>query len=212
MKIGYPVKFLSLLLISGCVGLQVSGEVQRGRKELVTGNANVALAHFQKAAELDPNYVADFTPLQQGVLTYVGKTYYTVGKLPEARKALEQAVSKHNEDYLARLYLGLALARDGNREKGLQEVASGMRGIHDWLEWVTLYTQFGQYWDPSRKIRTQITTDLAMISGRELDWQSLISSAEWVGSQMEEEIDLARRDEVKDRQAEGGDNDSDGQP
>jgi tetratricopeptide (TPR) repeat protein len=203
---------LSLLLISGCVGLQVSGEVQRGRKELVTGNANVALAHFQKAAELDPNYVADFTPLQQGVLTYVGKTYYTVGKLPEARKALEQAVSKHNEDYLARLYLGLALARDGNREKGLQEVASGMRGIHDWLEWVTLYTQFGQYWDPSRKIRTQITTDLAMISGRELDWQSLISSAEWVGSQMEEEIDLARRDEVKDRQAEGGDNDSDGQP
>jgi tetratricopeptide (TPR) repeat protein len=211
MKMRYQLALLSVLLISGCVGLQVSGEVQRGRKQLVTGNPNAALGHFQRAAELDPNYVTNFTPLQQGVFTYVGKTYYTVGKLPEARKALEQAVSKHNEDYLARLYLGLALARDGNREQGLKEVASGMRGIHDWLEWITHYTQYGQYWDPSRNIRTQITTDLAMISGRELDWQRLVDSAEWVGKQMEEEIDLARRDEMKELKMEGGDDDG-GQP
>jgi tetratricopeptide (TPR) repeat protein len=202
---------LSLVLLSGCVGLQVSGEVQRGRKQLITGNPTAALGHFQRAAELDPGYVTDFTPLQQGVFTYVGKTYYTVGKLPEARKALEQAVSRHRDDYLARLYLGLALARDGNREGGLKEVTSGMRGIHDWLESIDQYTQYGRFWDPGRKIRTQITTDLAMASGREVDWLGLMTSAEWVGRQMEEEIDLARRDEMKELKMEGGDDDG-GQP
>jgi tetratricopeptide (TPR) repeat protein len=202
MQSRVPLVLLSLVLLSGCAGLQVSGEVQRGRKQLVTGNANAALGHFQRAAELDPNYVTDFTPLQQGVFTYVGKTYYTVGKLPEARKALEQAVSRHRDDYLARLYLGLALARDGNREGGLKEVTSGMRGIHDWLEWIDRNTQYGQYWDPGRKIRSQITTDLAMASGREFDLQGLMTSAEWVGRQMEEEIDLARRDQAKDLKAE----------
>jgi tetratricopeptide (TPR) repeat protein len=211
MKIKYHLAVFSILFVSGCVGLQVSGEVQQGRKQLVAGNPNGALGHFQKAAELDPTYVTNFTPLQQGVFTYVGKTYYTVGRLPEARKALEQAVSRHRDDYLARLYLGLALARDGNRDGGLKEVTSGMQGIHDWLEWIDRHTQYGQYWDPSRKIRSQITTDLAMVSGREFNLQSLISNAEWVGRQMEEEIDLARRDEIKDRQAEGGDDDG-GQP
>jgi hypothetical protein len=38
-----------------------------------------------------------------------------------------------------------------------------------------------------------------MIAGRDLDWQKLIADGEWVGKRMEEEIDLARRQESQER-------------
>ena len=85
-----------------------------------------------------------------------------------------------------------------------------MRGIHDWIEWVTEAHRFsfGQFWDPAREIRSAIQGDLAMISGKEFDWQRLISDGEWVAKRMEEEGDKARNDEVRDRNrdSEGNDN------
>jgi hypothetical protein len=51
------------------------------------------------------------------------------------------------------------------------------------------------YWDPRQEIRTEMRTDLTMLSGKEIDWQKVIASSEWIGSKMEEEIDRARRDE-----------------
>jgi hypothetical protein len=76
-----------------------------------------------------------------------------------------------------------------------------MRGINDWLEWVTEAHRFsfGQFWDPAREIRTKIQGDLTMISAREFDWQKLITDGEWIAIRMEEEGDLARRDESRDR-------------
>jgi hypothetical protein len=58
---------------------------------------------------------------------------------------------------------------------------------------------FGRFWDPSREIRSAIQTDLALISGRDIDWQKLIASSEWVGKRMELESDRARRDETIER-------------
>jgi len=76
-----------------------------------------------------------------------------------------------------------------------------MRGINDWIEWVTEAHRFsfGQFWDPAREIRTAIQGDLAMISGREFDWQKLITDGEWIAKRMEEEIDKARLDEARTR-------------
>jgi hypothetical protein len=48
-----------------------------------------------------------------------------------------------------------------------------------------------------------------MISGRDLDWQKLITDGEWIAQRMEEEGDLARRDESRDRDR---DSDSDTEP
>ena len=47
-----------------------------------------------------------------------------------------------------------------------------------------------------------------MISGKEFDWQRLISDSEWVAKRMEEEGDKARNDETRDRNrdSEGNDN------
>jgi hypothetical protein len=85
-----------------------------------------------------------------------------------------------------------------------------MRGIHDWLEYVTQAHRFsfGQFWDPRREIRAAIEGELAMISGRELDWQRLISDGEWLGKRIEEETDLARRDERDDWKRTMGDSGS----
>jgi hypothetical protein len=49
--------------------------------------------------------------------------------------------------------------------------------------------------------------DLAMISGRDLDWKKL-SNGEWLGIMIEGEIDRARQDESRDmsRQSDGGGN------
>ena len=98
---------------------------------------------------------------------------------------------------MARLYLGLTLARSGNRQQGLKEIESGMRGIHDWLEYITQARRFsyGLYWDPRREIRSSIEGDLAVLSGKGINVQKLIADGEWLGKRVEEEIDLAPRDE-----------------
>ena len=166
---------------------------------LMYGDPKVALAHFQQAAALDPNYITNFTVLQEGVWTYVGRANYATGNLPEARKALEQARSRNERDYLSRLYLGLVLARQGEREGGSKQVEAGLKGLEESLDFVERYTHVGRYWDPGKKIQGEIQKNLAMISGREFDWQELTQNVEWIGKEVEQEIDLARRDEREDR-------------
>jgi len=54
---------------------------------------------------------------------------------------------------------------------------------------------YSSLWDPRREIRTAIEKELAMISGKKVDWQKLSSSGEWLGPRMEDEIDRVRRQE-----------------
>ena len=184
------------LLIGGCASLQISSEFQAGRQALLAGDNETALAYFQSTAQKDPTYIYG-TAYQKGVWSYLGRAEYATGRLPQAQQTLEKALAANRQEDVSRLYLGLTLARIGDRQRGVKEIEGGMRGIHDWLEWVTqtFRFSFGQFWDPNRDIRKAIQTDLAMISGPELDWQKLIAEGEWLGKRMEEEIDLARRDE-----------------
>ena len=103
----FPFFLFFLLFLSGCVSFQVGGEIQKGRLALLYGKPNVALAHFQRAAELNPGYLLNLSPLDQGVWTYVGLAYYAMGELPEAKRALERARSQYEQDHTAKLYLGL---------------------------------------------------------------------------------------------------------
>ena len=209
MKTSFSVAFFSLmLLLSGWAGFQAAREVNSGRQAYLSGNNEVAYGHFQRAAEVDPNYVYG-TALRQGVWSYVGRVNYDMGRLPQAREALERALAANREEDLSRLYFGLALAREGDRQRGLKEIEGGLRGVHEWLEYVDQNqgASFGRFWDPAREIRSAIQTDLAMISGRDIDWPKLIAAGEWVGKQMELESDRASRDETIDRNR---DNDSGG--
>jgi len=145
---------------------------------LLYGDPNRAAVHFETAAAASPASL-HFSTLPEGVWTYVGRAYYTGGRLPEARQALERAVTRSHDDSLARLYLGLTLAREGDRTHGLQEIESGLTGIHDWLDYVEERFPFsyGRFWDPRREIRSEIRAELAMIPGG-VDWPRLVAGGE----------------------------------
>ena len=186
------------LMISACASLQVGTDVQAGRQALLAGNNEAALGYFQRAAQEDPNY-AYGTAIRHGIWSYVGRTEYSTGRYPQARQSLENALNINKNDDTARLYLGLTLARSGDRQRALSEIESGMKGIHDSLEYITqaFRFSFGQFWDPTRELRNAIQTDLAMISRRDFDWDRLIADGEWLGKEIEEEGDRAKRDEAR---------------
>ena len=196
-----------LLLFSGCVSFQVGGDIQKGRLALMYGDPNVALEHFQRAANSDPNYLLDFSIFDEGVWTYVGRAYYAMGKLPEAQKAFERARSLHRQDHLAKLYLGLVLGRDGDRPRGLKEIEAGLRGLGDWLGYVDRYSTEGPYWDPGNYLGKEIQRSLAMIESRDINWSHLIARGEQLGREFEEEIDESQKqfeDALGDGDGDGG--------
>src|SRR5574341_297602 len=197
MKKLYSKALVALFFLTACAA---ETKVQQGRMALLYGDPKVAIATFQSAAELDPTNLY-FSVLPQGIWTYVGRADYAAGRFPDARQALERAVSLHQEDNMAKLYLGLTLARSGDRQGGLKEIEGGLRGLHEWLDDVNRYAAFsyGQYWDPLNEIRAGIKNSLAMISRKDIDWLKLIASGESIGRKMEEEIAIARRQESRDR-------------
>jgi len=211
MKMTNYLALFSLVFLSACTSLQVGSEFAAGRRALLAGNPESALGYFQSAAQKDPDYQYG-TALKQGIWSYVGRSEYAMGRLPQARQTLEKALASNNDEYITRLYLGLALARSGERQRGLKEIEGGMRGINDWLEYITEAHRFsyGQYWDPSLDIRKAIRSNLAMASSREFDWQQLIANGEWIAMRMEEEGDRARQDEARERSRENDGPDSPG--
>jgi len=199
---------VALLFTSGCATFQVQTDIASGRRAFLVGDHEAALGYFQRAARIDPDSAYYGTALQENIWSYVGRSEYSAGRFVQARKSLGMALSRNRDETasrldggqdMARLYLGLTLARSGERQRGLYEIENGMRGIHDDIEYVTQHHRFsfGQFWDPRREIRSSIEADLAMLSGKEINLQRLIADGEWVGKRVEEEINLARRDEVE---------------
>ena len=185
----------AIILVAGCSTYRVGSQIQAGRQELLIGRSASAVAYFQEAANLDPNYERSIGYMREGVWTYLGRANYDAGKLPEARQDLERAIARDERDYFAYLYLGLVLAKTDQRQQSVRELKNGLEGLDEWFTYTTRNAFYGQFWDPSGAIRAEIVSDLAMISGRDIDWPKLVTSAEWVGKKTEEEIDLARRDE-----------------
>lgn len=186
------------VFLSGCASFNVASDIQAGRQALLVNNPEVALSHFQRAVQVDPNYTASYGVFQEGAWTYVGRAHYAAGRLPEARAALERALSQDPNDSLARLYLGLVLARSGDTKGGAAEIDKGLSALHNWFEHISANTFYGQFWDPRREIRSEIQTARAMVSSNNVDWLRLIANGDWIGTKVEEEIDLGRRDETKD--------------
>jgi tetratricopeptide (TPR) repeat protein len=191
--------FSLFVFFAGCASFRVGGEVQSGRQALLKGSNETALGYFYSAAQMDPNYIyrTGSSPTQS-VWSYVGRSEYLTGRIPQAQQNLERALSSNQPEDITRLYLGLTLAREGDRQRASKEIESGMRGINNFLDYINQAQRYsiGQFWDPARDIRSAIQSNLAMISGKEIDWQKLTADTEWLGIRMEQESDLARRQEV----------------
>jgi tetratricopeptide (TPR) repeat protein len=195
IKISRVLTVVLILLLAGCAAYNTGGQFVAGRQALLRGDPQTALGYFLVAAQSDPNYVFRAAYFHEGVWTYVGRTQYATKRYPEARQSLERALSMDRDDNMARLYLGLTLARSGDLSRGVKEIESAMRGIHDWLEYINRTRPFEAYWDPARNIRKAIEKDLDYISAKDFNPEQLIADAEWLGKRMEEEIDYVRRDE-----------------
>src|SRR5499426_1888528 len=197
---------LWFVFLAGCATIQSGGELQYGRQALIEGRNEAALGYFQSAAQRDPNFLyrTGSSPAQS-VWSYVGRAKYLTGKFPEARRDLERALASNQPEDITRLYLGLTLAREGDRQRGLKEIESGMRGITSFLDYINQAQRYsiGQFWHPDRDIRRAIQSDLAMISAKDVDWQRLTANTEWLGIRMEQESDLARRQAAQDKQRDG---------
>ena len=189
---------LLLFLCSACANVQLAGDIQSGRMLLLMEEPNRALTNFRAAAAEDPGFRVDWSLLHEGVWTYVGRCYYTLGNLPEARKALEKAVSLYADDYMAKLYLGLVLLSSNNTAPGLKTTDAGLKGLYDWLDYVTLNVRpDGQFWDPGGAIRKQISQARALIQGENTNVPQLISAGQAIGNRMEREMDFARQQQLQ---------------
>ena len=89
-------------------------------------------------------------------------------------------------------------ASDKQRIEGAKEIAAALTGLRDWLDYTIAHTTQGRYWDPSGEIRTEISRALRSAQASQPNWETILSNAELVGYNLEEESDRARRDEAEE--------------
>src|SRR4030095_10827150 len=129
--------WLLAISISGCAGggFQGEGDVAQGRQAMFRGDYPTALSYFQAAANENPNYIFG-TELREGVFSYLGRAQYLNGQLAPARGTLQKAVALHKSDNLARLYLGLTEARQGDQKNATADVDNGLKGMGELLNYI----------------------------------------------------------------------------
>lgn len=201
------IRFLTFLAViaASCTSFQTAGEIQLGRRGLLNAEPEKALAHFQRAAELDANYTFGFSPFGQSAQGYIGRAYYAMGKLPEALRALERARKENPQDAFAPLYLGLVLVRQGKTDAGRKEVTNGLRSLLSSLNYVTERDPYGRFWDPGREIETELTSLISLIESEGSLSDGLIPRLERIGLKIEEEVDRAKEDkEIELRESDDG--------
>jgi tetratricopeptide (TPR) repeat protein len=191
-RIGVLNSLSVLLIIAGCSN--VGGNVFAGRNALQTGRPKDAIDYLVRAADADPNYKLPYR-IRPGVLVYLGRAYLETGRDTEARQTLERGITLDKDDPLIHLYLGIALSKTGERERGRKEIEDGLRAIHDTLAYIAEDRVYGFFWDPSMEIRNDIRASLAAT----LDDTQLIMAGELIGRKFDEEIDKARLDEGRIR-------------
>lgn len=188
--------FMVMAIFFGCdSAFQVGTAVQSGRQALLRKDPAQALPHFEHAARKDPYYIYRSAHFSEGIWTYVGRCQYATGNFSLAQQSLELALTKDQDDLLARLYLGLTLLRSGDQSLGQTELQQALKSLHDWIENILASCAAETYWDPNRQIRTEIQNTLALMTGTGGARTQILSSAEWLGAEVEEEIERVRREE-----------------
>ena len=187
---------MAMAILFGCdTTLQTGTAVQSGRQALLRKDPAQALLHFEEAARRDPNYVYRSAHFSEGIWTYVGRCQYATGNFSQAQQSLEMALTKDQDDVLARLYLGLTLLRSGDKRRGQTELQQALQSLHDWIENILASRSAEAYWDPNQQIRMEIKKTLALMSGPNADRAQIVTNAEWLGAEVEEEIERVRREE-----------------
>ncbi len=81
--------------------------------------------------------------------------------------------------------------------EGTKELSAALTDIRDQLNFLS-GTRTGAFWDPNKEIRSEIQATLSLLAAPQRDWQKILSTGDWVGQRLEEEIDLVRRQESEE--------------
>lgn len=181
-------------ILWGCAAFQSETDIASGRRALIQGNYAQSLEDFQATAAQEPAYVTDFTVFPENVWTYIGRSYYGMGELANARTALDRSVREHPEAMLGHVYLGLVQMRQGQVQTGLDDAATGLKLLHGWFRTLDSTNQYSCYWDPGNVIRNETVQLLNQIESKDTSWQQLAPRLNRLGIRMEQEIDLSSRD------------------
>jgi tetratricopeptide (TPR) repeat protein len=185
-----------MAILFGCdTAFQTGTAVQSGRQALLRKDAAQALLHFEEAARRDANYVYRSANFSEGIWTYIGRCQYATGNFSQAQRSLEMALTKDQDDLLARLYLGLTLLRSGDPSRGQTELRQALQSLHDWIENLLASRSAETYWDLNQQIRMEIKKTLALMAATSGDRMEVLGNAEWLGAEVEEEIERVRREE-----------------
>ena len=173
---------------------KVAGRFQSGRRAFLGKRYEEAIAYFTQTVRDDPDYTFESQGLRQSVWTYLGRAQYHADRFADARASLEHALKRDPDDHMARLFLGLSTARNGDYAGGRGQIESAVKALSDWLEATDSRARFDPAWDPQRDIRSEIETLLALISHDDMGQEKVMASAEWIGQRLEDEMDQVRYD------------------
>jgi tetratricopeptide (TPR) repeat protein len=205
MNVSNLAVFAMVIALSGCTAFRTYSELHRGRVALLGGMPATATSHFERVTALDENL--KYSPLQEGAWTYLGRAHYDAKRYPEARKALERALAINGDDSFAKLYLGLTLARQGNHETGRKQTLLGLQSLHEWLDHIAYSTPAGIYWDVTGQIRRDLQAAEAEVNAAAPNLDKLFPRLETLGTIIEQEIELAGRDESRETNRRAGGSD-----
>ncbi|HEY7218320.1 MAG TPA: hypothetical protein VH985_07995 [Candidatus Binatia bacterium] len=95
---------------------------------------------------------------------------------------------------MARLYLGLIGAREGNESSG-EQIRAGLEGVYNRIEYIKEFTFTSEFWDPSGQLSAELLALIKAVSAPQVDWSRVIPRIEQLGLKIENEIDQAQREE-----------------
>lgn len=123
----------------------------------------------------------DLTANTESQLRKAGADDFLIGQIKEVRaQALKQKKTS-----------------EGQLDQQAKDLAVAFTGIRDQLDFLSK-SRSGIFWDPNREIRSQIQTGLSLLQAPRPDWSKVLSTGEQVGQDLEEEIDLVRRQESEE--------------
>ena len=99
------------MLAAACAGLNSQTDFLAGRRALLRGEPENALAYFDRVAQSNPAFISDSVAPPKSIWTYIGRSHYNSGRYDAARSAFEKALAQRSDDHVARMYLGLTLLR-----------------------------------------------------------------------------------------------------
>jgi len=156
----------ALLFMAACATLESQSDFLSGRRALLRGEPDNALSFFDRVAQTNTGFVANSVSPRRSIWTYIGRAHYNAGRYTEAKAAFEKALSQLNDDYVARLYLGLALLRpstptqpaQASKAFSLQEVTYA---LHEGIEprrVAALARERGVAFDLTKETESQLQT------------------------------------------------------